>query len=78
MINEELIDKLCEGSDRQLDDAVKHRLRRLLDLDKVDRPGYIKHILDDSVRYSLTSDFVVRVLEMMYVDAREKARSSAG
>lgn len=63
-IEPEIIDELCNMSDRQIDDSIKDRLQAISGRNAEDVAPEVQKILDDCVRYSLVSDFVIRVLEM--------------
>ncbi len=64
----ELVDGLCKGSDRQIDASCKPRLQALLTTPMPARRIKLLEILDDCVYASLSSDFVVRVLNILYED----------
>lgn len=60
-----LIDKLCEGSDRQLDDKVKSRLRELKGKPPKEIKDELIKLRDECVYASLCSDFVIQVFTVM-------------
>ena len=61
----ELIDQLCTGSDRQLDESLKPRLQALKTSDDV--LGDLRGICGDIINGSLASGFVLVVLQRIYV-----------
>lgn len=64
----EMIDHLCTGSDRMLDDCVKPRLQALKGRPLEDVKDELLGIIDDCVYAALTSDFVVQVLHILWLN----------
>lgn len=64
MIPSELLDHLCEGSDRQLDASLKPRLQALKgrEIDEALKAEVLS-IIADCVNYSLCSGFVLSILQ---------------
>lgn len=61
-----VIDKLCEGSNTQINAIVKPRLQALKGKSKEQCCVELKSILDDCVYSALCSDFVIQVLDMLW------------
>lgn len=64
MIPSELIDHLCAGSDRQLDESLKPRLQALKgrEIDESLKADVLS-VIADCVNYSLCSGFVLSILQ---------------
>lgn len=68
-IPNELIDSLCTGSDRQIDEELKPRLQALKGREDDGVKEEVLQIIGDCVNYSLCSGFVLTVLQaVIYVD----------
>ena len=61
--NFELLRRLSEASDRELDAQMCEKLKQLLDQDTSTVTDGLLYILDMSARYSLASGFVMRILD---------------
>lgn len=78
---DELIEKLCEGSDRQIDDSIKPRLKALQGRPNEEEVQCeLLGIIDDCVYTALASGFTIRVLHMMlmnigYTESKLAARN---
>lgn len=68
-IPNELIDTLCSGSDRQIDEELKPRLKALKGREDDGVKEEVLQIIGDCINYSLCSGFVLTVLQtVIYVD----------
>ena len=63
---DEMIDLLCQGSDRQIDDCVKPRLQALKGRANEDVKDELLGIIDDCVYAALTSDFTITAMNIMW------------
>ena len=66
---DELIEKLCKGSDRQIDDSLKPRLKALQG--RPNEEGVqceLLGIIDDCVYAALASGFTIKVLHVMLMN----------
>lgn len=68
-IPNKLIDMLCLGSDRQIDEELKPRLQALRGREDEGVKAEVLQIIGDCINYSLCSGFVLTVLQkVIYVD----------
>jgi hypothetical protein len=65
-ILKEVVNKMMNLSDRQLDPYAKQKLERLLTVEDIDKPGYLLCILDDMVHGALSSDFEIQCLDLLW------------
>jgi len=70
----EIIENLLKLSDEQLDSYAKQKLKRWLDLDEIDQPGYLLCIIDDIVHGSLSSSFELQVLNTLWETTKKKVK----
>ncbi len=62
-----LLQQLCRGSDNHIDSRIVERIKELLAADHI-WANDIHGILDDCVRYSLASKFVIIALDALWAD----------
>ena len=68
-ISDELIDHLCTGSDRQIDDSLFPRLQALKHRTDESVKTEVREIIGDCIMFSLCSSFVLTVFQtVFYVD----------
>ena len=60
-----VIDLVCQGSDRQLDESVKPRLQALKDRDDI--KDELLGIIDDCAYAGLASDFTMQTLHVLWL-----------
>lgn len=66
---DDLLEMLCEGSDRQIDDCIKPRLLALRGRSCAEAKGDLLGIIGDCINGSLCSSFVLTTLQLvLYVD----------
>jgi hypothetical protein len=65
-VRDDMLNVMCEMSDRQVDPKAKERMKLMLGRSNADIKDELLGLLDDIAFYAWTSDFEIRVLERIW------------